>query len=128
MLEYGHNTRVAVIGAGSWGTALANLLAAKGYDVMLWVRTKYLAQRLACERENRLYLPHVPLHPRLTSTADFAEAAHAATAHRVVCHDFGSRSLGGSLYARVGTIRGVGRRRRQEDQANHQLPADLPAA
>ncbi len=77
MAEPIHNTRVAVIGAGSWGTALANLLATKGYDVMLWARTQCLAQRLARERENGLYLPHVPLHPRITSTADFAEAAYA---------------------------------------------------
>ena len=79
MSEYLYNTRVAVIGAGSWGTALANLLAIKGYDVRLWARTQRLAQRLACARENALYLPGVSLHPRLVPTADFAAAAEATT-------------------------------------------------
>ena len=62
MSERLHNTRVAVIGAGSWGTALANLLAVKGYEVRLWARTQRLAQHMARERENALYLPGVPLH------------------------------------------------------------------
>jgi glycerol-3-phosphate dehydrogenase (NAD(P)+) len=79
MSEHLYNTRVAVIGAGSWGTALANLLAIKGYDVRLWARTQRLAQRLACARENALYLPGVSLHPRLVPTADFATAAEATT-------------------------------------------------
>jgi glycerol-3-phosphate dehydrogenase (NAD(P)+) len=79
MSEHLYNTRVAVIGAGSWGTALANLLAIKGYDVRLWARTQRLAQRLACARENALYLPGVSLHPRLVPTADFAAAAEATT-------------------------------------------------
>ncbi|HEY5867244.1 MAG TPA: NAD(P)H-dependent glycerol-3-phosphate dehydrogenase, partial [Candidatus Tectomicrobia bacterium] len=79
MSEHLANTRVAVIGAGSWGTALANLLAAQGYDVRLWARSQRLAQRLAWARENALYLPGVALHPRLVPTADFAVAADAAT-------------------------------------------------
>jgi glycerol-3-phosphate dehydrogenase (NAD(P)+) len=79
MSEHISNTRVAVIGAGSWGTALANLLAAKGHDVRLWARTQRLAQHLACARENAVYLPGVSLHPRLVPTADFAEAAEATT-------------------------------------------------
>ena len=79
MSEHLYNTRVAVIGAGSWGTALANLLATKGYDVRLWTRTQRLAQRLAWARENALYLPGVALHPRLVPTADFAAAADATT-------------------------------------------------
>jgi glycerol-3-phosphate dehydrogenase (NAD(P)+) len=97
MSEHVHNTRVTVIGAGSWGTALANLLAAKGCDVMLWARTQCLAQRLARERENRLYLPHVPLHPRLTSTADFTEAAYAAGVFFSVVPSHAVRTVWGML-------------------------------
>ena len=70
--------RVAVIGAGSWGTALANHLAEGGHPVTLWVRDEQLARRLASERENAPYLPGVSLHARITPTSDFEAAARAA--------------------------------------------------
>ena len=57
MQQSGQHRRLAVIGAGSWGTALANLLATKGYRVTLWARDNLFAQQLTHERENTLYLP-----------------------------------------------------------------------
>jgi glycerol-3-phosphate dehydrogenase (NAD(P)+) len=78
MAERAIGTRVAVIGAGSWGTTLANLLAEQGCQVTLWARTQHLAQRLAREGENAVYLPGVPLHPHITPTADLAEVGHGA--------------------------------------------------
>lgn len=64
---------VAVIGAGSWGTALAQLLADKGHEVRLWVREpEVLAEIL--EGENRTFLPGVALSRRLRPTLEFAEA------------------------------------------------------
>ena len=74
MQQPGQQRRLAVIGAGSWGTALANLLAAKGYRVVLWARDSLFAQQLAHERENTLYLPGVPLHLNVAPTAEVAEA------------------------------------------------------
>lgn len=50
-----------VIGAGGWGTAMARLLANKGYPTRLWVRDKELAQMIEQERENKKYLPGVKL-------------------------------------------------------------------
>ena len=47
---------IGVIGAGSWGTTLANLLAKKGYSVTLWVYEADLAERMAKNRINDLYL------------------------------------------------------------------------
>ena len=67
--------RVAVIGAGSWGTALANHLAERGHPVTLWARDAQLARRLASERENAPYLPGVALHPRVAPTGDVGAAA-----------------------------------------------------
>lgn len=52
---------VAVLGAGSWGTALAALLAANGHSVRLWARQPALVNTLFTERENRRYLPDIPL-------------------------------------------------------------------
>jgi glycerol-3-phosphate dehydrogenase (NAD(P)+) len=78
MAQTDTSTRVAVIGAGAWGTTLANLLAEKGCAVTLWVHERELAERMRCERTNALYLPGVALHPNVVPTADFAEAIHQA--------------------------------------------------
>jgi glycerol-3-phosphate dehydrogenase (NAD(P)+) len=67
-------TKVAVIGAGSWGTTLANLLAAKGEDVHLWVREAEVLQQIREEGTNELFLPGVKLSPRLKAVDSFAEA------------------------------------------------------
>ena len=56
---------VAVIGGGSWGTALANLLAEKSFPVSLWVFEEDLCEEMQQTRENTLYLPGVQLSPLL---------------------------------------------------------------
>ena len=61
--------RVAVLGAGSWGTALAVHLARIGHDVQLWVRDPALAVDMASRRENPVYLPEVTLPDRINVTA-----------------------------------------------------------
>ncbi|MDY0270244.1 NAD(P)H-dependent glycerol-3-phosphate dehydrogenase [Trichloromonas sp.] len=65
---------IAVIGAGSWGTTLANLLAKKEHRVTLWVYERDLAERMVVSRENDLYLPGFSLAPHLAFTADLEEA------------------------------------------------------
>lgn len=66
--------RVAVLGAGSWGTALALLLARNGHDVRLWGHDPEEVAPLCRERENRRYLPGVPFPARLNASADLVEA------------------------------------------------------
>lgn len=66
--------RIAVIGAGSWGTSLANLLAKKGLETILWAYEADLAERLAATRVNDLFLAGVALDPRLTFTNDLNAA------------------------------------------------------
>ncbi len=68
--------RIGVIGGGSFGTALAKLLADLSHEVVLWVRNAELAQAMAEERENRSYLPGVPLPANLGITSSL-EAATA---------------------------------------------------
>ncbi|HXC50754.1 MAG TPA: NAD(P)H-dependent glycerol-3-phosphate dehydrogenase [Candidatus Limnocylindrales bacterium] len=68
------NTRVAVVGAGSWGTALASLLSGKGYDVILWSRGKEIAASINDHNENRAYLPGVALPRTLRASVDLHEA------------------------------------------------------
>ena len=65
---------IGVIGAGSWGTTLANMLADKGLKVTLWVYEKELLARLNTERCNTFYLPDVELHQGLLFTHDIEEA------------------------------------------------------
>ncbi len=69
---------VAVIGAGSWGTALALLAADKGYPVRLWVHGENNYRELSDNRENLTYLPGFPLPDNLTVTRDYEEALRGA--------------------------------------------------
>jgi glycerol-3-phosphate dehydrogenase (NAD(P)+) len=66
--------RIGVIGAGSWGTTLANVLAKKGFDVTLWVYEKELAERLKATRTNHLYLDRITLATNLAYTNNLVEA------------------------------------------------------
>ncbi|MGK9231112.1 NAD(P)-dependent glycerol-3-phosphate dehydrogenase [Inquilinus limosus] len=66
--------RIVVIGAGAWGTALAQSFAAAGHPVSLWARDPDRAAAMQDSRENAAYLPSIALHPGITVTADLAAA------------------------------------------------------
>ena len=70
--------RVAVIGAGSWGTALAAVLAKKGHDVHLWAFEAEVAEQITQGQENTSYLSGVDLPENLRSTADLESALEGA--------------------------------------------------
>lgn len=63
-------SRIGVVGAGSWGTALANAAARAGGDVVLWGRDAGQMQRIAAERMNAARLPGVRLEDAVRPTAD----------------------------------------------------------
>jgi glycerol-3-phosphate dehydrogenase (NAD(P)+) len=67
--------RIAVIGAGSWGTTLALLLADKGHEVKLWVYEKHLAEEMQKSRENRIYLQGYRLSENISVTSSIKDAA-----------------------------------------------------
>jgi len=67
-------SRVGVIGAGSWGTTLANLLAEKGFRVDLWVREEEVRRQIREERVNRVFLPGIELNSQLRPVKAFEEA------------------------------------------------------
>jgi glycerol-3-phosphate dehydrogenase (NAD(P)+) len=69
---------IAVLGAGSWGTTLANLLAAKGETVRLWAYEADVVTAVNRSRENTLFLPGVPLCASLRAYDDAAEAVRGA--------------------------------------------------
>jgi glycerol-3-phosphate dehydrogenase (NAD(P)+) len=71
-------THFAVMGAGSWGTAFAKVLADAGTSVRLWARRPELAEALNRDRRNPDYLSDVLLPPGISATADPAEALDGA--------------------------------------------------
>jgi glycerol-3-phosphate dehydrogenase (NAD(P)+) len=70
-------TRVAVLGAGAWGTAIAAVLAAR-LDVALWARDPAQAAVLSRTRRNERYLPGIPLPPAVSVSSDLDEAVKGA--------------------------------------------------
>lgn len=81
--DRGATNKVAVIGAGAWGTALAALLGYNGVEVRLWARRAELAERLERERVNPVYLPGLRLPDGLKVSAD-GEAVMAGVAAALV--------------------------------------------
>ncbi len=75
--------RVAVMGAGSWGTTLAKVFADAGNHVCLWARRQELAETISNTRENPDYLPGITLPDALEVTPDIAAALGGAEI--VVC-------------------------------------------
>ncbi|ADV25968.1 NAD-dependent glycerol-3-phosphate dehydrogenase domain protein [Pseudoxanthomonas suwonensis 11-1] len=68
------STRLAVLGAGSWGTALATLSARNGIDTTLWGRDAAVVDAIDQRHENPRYLPGIPLPGNLRATTDLAAA------------------------------------------------------
>ena len=60
-----NNIKIGVVGAGSWGTALANLLASKGFAIDLWVFEKEVIQQIKESGENQYFLPDIKLSSNL---------------------------------------------------------------
>jgi glycerol-3-phosphate dehydrogenase (NAD(P)+) len=70
--------RIAVIGAGAWGTALAAVLAGKGCHVVIWAYEAEVADAINAKRENPLFLPGAPLPASLKATGSVVEALRSA--------------------------------------------------
>jgi glycerol-3-phosphate dehydrogenase (NAD(P)+) len=70
--------RCAVIGAGAWGTALANLLTENGHDVVLWAFEPDVAEAINARHENSRFLAGLPLHPALRATNSDTDALRGA--------------------------------------------------
>lgn len=68
---------VGVIGAGSWGTALGILLCENGLPVTMWGHDAEAIKRVAAERENKAYLPGIPLPSGLRFTSELEELKEA---------------------------------------------------
>ena len=65
--------KIGAIGGGAWGTALAQVAAAQGGDVLLWAREAEVVAAINAAHENDVYLPGIPLSPSIRAVADLAE-------------------------------------------------------
>lgn len=128
---------VAVLGAGSWGTALAALIARHGHPTTLWGRDAAMIDAIDSRHENPRYLPGIPLPQSLHATSDLASALAGSDLVLVVVpsHAFAEtlRALAlhrpahaGVAWATKGFEPGSGRF--LHEVAGEILPADVPLA
>ena len=89
--------RAAVLGAGSWGTALAKVLAENGFETRLWGRDRDLLDSIEARRENPRYLPGIRLPDALHTAADLTEALACADVISIVVPSHALRALAHEL-------------------------------
>lgn len=77
-------SHIGIVGAGAWGTALAQAAAGTGRQVTLWAREPEVVSQILSRRENTTFLPGVPLAPSIAATGEIGAAA-AADAVLLVC-------------------------------------------
>lgn len=92
---------VAVLGAGSWGTAFAKILGDAGRDVTVWARRSAVAETIRSTGRNPEYLPDLRLPARVTATGD---AVEAITGAEVVVLAVPSQTLRGNLAGWAGHL------------------------
>lgn len=72
-----NTTNIAVAGGGSWGTALAHMLASRGHMVQMFVRDAAVVESINCRHENTRYLAGYTLHPQVRACTDLDKIAYA---------------------------------------------------
>src|SRR5687767_4906564 len=68
---------VGVIGGGSWGTTIANIIGENNYKVIHWLRDQDVVDKINTDHENAKYLPDFKLSENITATTDLSEVAKA---------------------------------------------------
>lgn len=94
--------KIAVIGSGSWGTAVAVLLAKKNYDVYLWSWQQQETERLKADRENKEFLPGVPFPEKIICSHDMRLCTESADLIVCAAPSPATRSIAKALSPFVG--------------------------
>ncbi len=84
---------IGILGAGSWGTALAVHLARSGHRVRLWAREPEVVEQMRDRRENEVFLPGIPLPPEVDPCDDYASALDGVGLVLVVVPSHGVRGV-----------------------------------
>ena len=70
--------KIAMVGAGAWGTSIATVLAHNGYDVLLWAYEQEVVDAINTHHENKRYLSGIRLSDRISATHDLAQVICSA--------------------------------------------------
>ncbi|MBO4300997.1 MAG: NAD(P)-dependent glycerol-3-phosphate dehydrogenase [Desulfovibrio sp.] len=97
-------TTITVAGGGSWGTALAHLMACAGHSPCLWLRDATLAETCNRRHENPRYLPGFPLHEALIATTDPAALAASIVILAIPCQNLRSWLTAYKTYFQKGAV------------------------
>ncbi|WP_281069375.1 NAD(P)H-dependent glycerol-3-phosphate dehydrogenase [Paenibacillus shirakamiensis] len=89
--------KAAVLVAGSWGTALASVLADKGIQVHMWTRNEQQMNEINTKHSNQRYLPDITLSPLITAFTDMKEALHEVEAVIIVAPSSAIREVSKQL-------------------------------
>ncbi len=95
--------RIGVIGAGSWGTALADVVAVNGHTVTLWAYEADLAERMQQTRHNDVYLPNIKIQDNLVITHDLHEAVRDAEMLVLVAPTQATRTVLAQVSSEIGS-------------------------
>lgn len=96
-------TRVAVIGAGSWGTSASWLLGGKGHEISMWAREPEIAVGINATHQNPLYMKDIVLPDTVHATPDMERALFGAEAVVMVTPSIGVRSTAESMAPHLGS-------------------------
>lgn len=89
--------RIGIVGGGSWGTALANLIGENGHDVLHWMRDEAAMREINDQRANSKYLPGLALSPRIEATSELGRLGRECRLLLVVVPSQGVRMVMGEL-------------------------------
>ncbi len=98
------SAKLAIVGAGGWGTALAAVLSAPQRQIWLWARREALAAEVQCGRVNAAYLPGVALPEQVSVTSDLHRAVEGADLALLTVPSVGMSDLLSALPRRIGVV------------------------